>query len=97
MDEKEALTRIITGNFNGGYGFDMQLLVDAVGIIGEMFKSGQINEVVRCKDCRHRPDGTGVNHDLEFPDDRCPCKCEDYWYSWKPDDNWFCGNGERRE
>lgn len=54
-------------------------------------------EIVRCKDCKHRPDGTGVNHDLEFPDDRCPCKCEDYWYSWKPDDNWFCGNGERRE
>lgn len=54
-------------------------------------------EIVRCKDCKHRPDGTGVNHDLEFPDDRCPCKCEDHWYSWKPDDNWFCGNGERRE
>lgn len=51
MNEKEALTRIKTGNFNGGYGFDMQLLVDAVGIIGEMFKSGQISEVVRCKDC----------------------------------------------
>ena len=56
-----------------------------------------IREVVRCKDCKHRPDGTGANHDLEFPDDRCPCQCEDYWYSWKPDDNWFCGNGERRE
>lgn len=53
MTEKEALTRVITGNFNGGHGFDMQLLVDAVGIIGEMFKSGQINEVVRCKDCIH--------------------------------------------
>lgn len=59
--------------------------------------TAEVVEVVRCKDCRHRPDGTGVNHDLEFPDDRCPCKCEDYWYSWKPDDNWFCGNGERRE
>ena len=59
--------------------------------------TAEVVEVVRCKDCKHRPDGTGVNHDLEFPDDRCPCKCEDYWYSWKPDDNWFCGNGERRE
>lgn len=52
-------------------------------------------EIVRCKDCKHRPKGTGANHDLEFPDDLCPCGCEDYWYSWKPDDDWFCANGER--
>lgn len=53
MNEKEALTRVKTGNFNGGHGFDLQLLVDAVGIIGEMFKSGQISEVVRCKECKY--------------------------------------------
>lgn len=52
--------------------------------------------IVRCKDCKHRP--TGENRDdLEFPDDKCPCKCEDYWYSWKPSDNWFCGNGEQKD
>ena len=51
---------------------------------------------VRCKDCKHRPIGTNRD-DLEFPDDKCPCKCEDYWYSWKPSDNWFCGNGERKD
>ena len=50
--------------------------------------------VVRCKDCKHRPTGTNRD-DLEFPDDKCPCKCEDFWYSWKPSDDWFCGNGER--
>lgn len=53
-------------------------------------------EVVRCKDCIHRPTGTGANHDLEFPDSKCPCQCEDYWYSWMPNDDWFCANGERR-
>lgn len=53
-------------------------------------------EVVRCKDCKHRPTGTDRD-DLEFPDDKCPCKCEDYWYSWKPSDDWFCGNGERKD
>lgn len=53
-------------------------------------------EVVRCKDCKHRPTGESRD-DLEFPDDKCPCKCEDYWYSWKPSDNWFCGNGERKD
>lgn len=56
-------------------------------------------EVVRCKDCKHKPTGSGVNHDIEFPeqDYRCPCSCEDDWYSWMPDDDWFCANGERRE
>ncbi len=52
--------------------------------------------VVRCKDCKHRPTGTNRD-DLEFPDDRCPCQCEDFWYSWKPSDDWFCGNGERKD
>lgn len=52
-------------------------------------------EVVRCKDCKHKPSGTGANHDLEFPDDVCPCQCADYWYSWKPNDYWFCADGER--
>lgn len=52
--------------------------------------------VVRCKDCKHRPTGTNRD-DLEFPDDKCPCQCEDFWYSWKPADDWFCGNGERKD
>ena len=55
-----------------------------------------IGELVRCKDCKHRPTGTNRD-DLEFPDDKCPCQCEDYWYSWKPSDDWFCGNGERKD
>ena len=54
--------------------------------------------LVRCKDCKYMPIGDGANHDLEFPEDfKCPCQCDDFWYSWKPDDNWFCGNGKRRE
>ena len=52
MTEKEALMRIKTGNFSSDYGFDWQLLVNAAGIIGELFKSGQISEIIRCKDCR---------------------------------------------
>lgn len=56
--------------------------------------SADLVEVTRCKFCIHRPTGTDRD-DLEFPDDKCPCKCEDYWYSWKPSDNWFCANGER--
>lgn len=54
-------------------------------------------EIIRCKDCKHRPTGTGANHDLEFPDYVCPCQCDDYYYSWMPKDDWFCKDGERKE
>ena len=59
-------------------------------------KQELIGELVRCKDCKHRPTGTNRD-DLEFPDEKCPCQCEDFWYSWKPSDNWYCGNGERKD
>ena len=55
-----------------------------------------IQELVRCKDCKHKPTGTNRD-DLEFPDDKCPCQCEDYWYSWKPADDWYCENGEQKD
>lgn len=54
-------------------------------------------EIVRCKDCKYKPTGTGCNHDLEFPVHyKCPCECDDNWYSWMPKDDFFCGNGERK-
>lgn len=57
--------------------------------------------VVRCKDCKHRPIdmvGKGYGEDLSFDDGyKCPCRCEDPFYSWMPEDDWFCANGERRE
>lgn len=57
-------------------------------------------EVVRCKDCKHRPTDTGGHNygrDMEFPDEVCPCQVDDCWYSWMPDDDWFCANGERKD
>ena len=57
--------------------------------------------VVRCKDCKHRPikpDSYENGYDLEFPDWKCPCQCEDDgWYSWYPKDDWFCADGERKD
>lgn len=53
------------------------------------------SEVVKCKDCKHRPQ--------KYPsgfvdgDGPCPCICDDCFYSWYPDDNWFCADGERGE
>lgn len=55
-------------------------------------------EIIRCKDCKHRPfdsedtQGFGV----EFPDEKCPCQCDDGWYNWRPNNEWFCANAERR-
>ena len=60
-------------------------------------------QIIRCKDCKHRPelklysDRHGNYTAVEFPDgSKCPCQCEDFFYSWYPKDDWFCANGERR-
>ena len=63
--------------------------------------------VVRCKDCKHRPvmEWSKVYDDFDVlapevdgeEDWRCPCLIkDDPYYSWSPNDNWFCANGERR-
>ena len=80
-----------TQNLDDAYDYGWRSLQKCI----EKLPSAQ-PEIVRCKDCKHRPTGTDRD-DLEFPDDKCPCKCEDYWYSWKPVDDWFCGNGERKK
>ena len=55
--------------------------------------------VVRCKDCKHRPkkpEDYENGFDLIFPDSKCPCCCEDDgFYSWYPNDEWYCPNGDR--
>lgn len=54
-------------------------------------------EIILCKDCKHRPTRNGDGW-IDFPTERCPCQnADDFYYSWMPDDNWFCGNAERRE
>lgn len=64
--------------------------------------AADVVEVVRCKDCKHRPYSTesGKTYGLtiEAPDGRCPCYNEDDgWYSWVPDNEFFCFYGERKE
>lgn len=75
----------------------------AVGVI-ELMEPSEHDAVpvVRCKVCKHRPekiceDEPEKGFNLEFPDWRCPCRCDDGYYNWMPDDNWFCGNGEKEE
>ena len=61
-------------------------------------------DIVRCKDCKHRPkepdwETYESGFDIEFPEgSKCPCQCSgDQYYSWYPKDDWYCANGERKE
>lgn len=57
-------------------------------------------DIIRCKDCKHKPHIEGEfesGFDIEFPDGKCQCQCEDGWYNWIPKDDWFCANAERKD
>lgn len=69
----------------------------------EAIPAADVQAVVYCKDCIHRPystePGKTSGFAVEAPDRECKCPCfnpDDGWYSWIPDDYFFCGNGERR-
>lgn len=63
-----------------------------------------IIDIVTCGECKHRPikddsDGADYGFNIVEPTDRddvCPYIVEDGWYSWMPEDNFFCAFGERR-
>ena len=76
-------------------GVDMVMLLEAAPTVDAA-------PVVRCKDCKHRPtDNTNIRScggfDIEFPDEICPCQCDDGYYNWYPDSDWFCSNGEAKD
>lgn len=59
-------------------------------------------DIVCCKECIHRPKKITFMtkkytnaFDLEFPDNECPCQASDSYYSWYPNDNWFCAEGKK--
>lgn len=56
-------------------------------------------EIVRCKDCKHRPykDEDGDVYEPDWGDYTCPFLCEDSYYNGMPEDDFFCKRGERRE
>ena len=79
-----------------------EFIVREMGYPGAI-KQEVVGELVRCSDCKHRPikgDGDIVyapNDINGWDDETCPCLCEDCYYNWMPDDDFFCGKGERRE
>lgn len=77
-------------------GYGLEDMVDAV------IEAPTVDAVLvcRCKDCKHRPtkpEKYDDGFDLTFPDEVCPCYCDDDpFYSWYPKDDWFCPKGERK-
>ena len=86
-------------------------LEDAISIQDRVYRRGYYKgysdrnkEIVRCKDCKYRPKEPDwktyeSGFDIEFPEcSICPCQCSgDGYYSWYPEDDWFCADGERKE
>lgn len=67
--------------------------------------SADVVEVVRCKDCIHRPiryygekpDAPYLDEDCGYRDYTCPYLCDDDYYNRMPADDWFCNHGERMD
>ena len=104
IDRKKAIEAIL--DLPNGFS-DMY---DKARIIAELETVPTVDavEVVRCKDCKHRPlvvwnEAYGevdvLAPEIDGKEDwRCPCLIDDDpYYSWSPNDNWFCADGERRE
>ena len=62
-------------------------------------------DLVRCEECKHKPikydpEGDDFGFNLVSPngyDNLCPClNTDDGFYSYMPEDNFFCAFGERR-
>lgn len=68
--------------------------------------AADVVEVVRCRDCKHRPVVTDESHPYGFglacpkegayQDVTCPYLCDDGYYNRMPADGWYCAEGERR-
>lgn len=65
-----------------------------------------VRELVRCKDCKHRPTpdekgrgiAPGADDCYDFGVDRtCPWLCDDGYYSRIPPDDFFCAYGEVKD
>lgn len=85
------------------YHTDTGYAIDGIDAYVEVFTE-RINalqpaqpEIVFCKDCKHRPIETFNGIIPPQKDDwKCPCLCDDYFYSWRPRDDFFCARGERK-
>lgn len=78
------------------------MIVEVPSYSSEFKGIREVVELIRCKECKHRPklsdeNGERYGFNVEEVSERCPCVCEDGWYSWMPPDDFYCGYGERKE
>ena len=78
-----------------------KITIQAMDALFDILNSSDAVEVVRCKDCKHRPIDTqeeGNGFDYEFPEEYgCPGYCDDGYYSQRFKDDFYCAWGERAE
>lgn len=74
----------------------------------EELPAADVVEVVRCKNCKHRPVVVNPSRPYGFGlagpgsdpfgrDETCPYLCDDGYYNRMPDDDWFCNFGEVKD
>lgn len=99
----DALRKMQTYKLFSG---DDMLLIDQAGAMTELMLLPPAEpQIIHCKDCKHRPVvEEGYDEEewdsgfcLDFPDNVCPCGCDDHFYNWLPKDDFYCGFAERME
>ena len=79
-----------------------KITIEAMDLLMGLVKA----DLVRCGECKHKPikydpEGDDFGFNLVSPngyDNLCPClNTDDGFYSYMPEDNFFCAFGERRE
>ena len=93
----DNLIGMVEDNHGSDYDAAIHMAIDAL-------KAADVVEVVRCKDCKHKPNGYTDDDVLRYPNfpheenNPCPCQVyEDEWYSWIPNDDFYCSYGERAD
>ena len=94
MDKLERLKRTIQNRLNEARNNGTRVVRVMSSTLNEMLEvvnrniKGNMAEVVRCKDCIYQ-DGKGG---------QCPVQSTgDPFYDSKPDDDWFCTDGKRKD
>lgn len=99
MTKDEALRILLGGKHYDSVEECQAELAEMADMISRM------TEVVRCKDCKHRPYKKEIDgcmyifepEDEDGIDYTCPYISGDVYYSGLPDDSSFCDKGERKE
>ena len=93
IKREDVLHALFNGEHNLYSWFEIEEKLDAI-------PSADVQPVVRCKDCKHRPiaEDDYISEPGEiYSDYTCPYLCDDCWYNRMPEDSWFCNHGERKD